>query len=106
MDGGPWKPARLSDGYWWHDWTGYGSGGSVVCARILRESGVRTRCAREPCAWHCPRPRGGMRDRLSASAAGIGAALGQLENQRSSSSSYGSPTSAASLGGSACRSST
>lgn len=83
MDGGDWKPARLSDGFWWHDWTGYGSGGHVVCARVLRADGMldtlRPRTLRVALA---PTGAVGMQDRVSASTAAIGAALGQLRNQK------------------------
>ena len=44
------------DDYWWHDWTGYGSGGYVVCARISAKASQDT--LPRACAWHCPRPRG------------------------------------------------
>src|SRR5262245_60609556 len=40
FDAGTWQPARFADGHWWLDWAGYGPGGHVVSARVLREDGT------------------------------------------------------------------
>ena len=34
IDGKEWKPCRECVGFWWYDWSGYGSGVHTVIARI------------------------------------------------------------------------
>jgi len=34
LDGKEWKPCRESVGFWWYDWSGYGSGAHTLLARI------------------------------------------------------------------------
>jgi hypothetical protein len=42
IDDGAWRPCRQAEGYWWFDWSGYGSGGHHAVARIQRENGRKT----------------------------------------------------------------
>lgn len=39
INGGPWKPCRHSVGFWWFDWSGYGSGRHTILARVVTPSG-------------------------------------------------------------------
>lgn len=39
INGGPWKSCRYSVGFWWFDWSGYGSGRNTIVARVLTPSG-------------------------------------------------------------------
>lgn len=47
VDGAPWRLCRYSSGFWWYDWTDYGSGEHELVARILpfdsRNYALRTR---------------------------------------------------------------
>jgi hypothetical protein len=47
IDGAPWQLCRYSSGFWWYDWSDYGSGEHEVVARILpfdsRNYTLRTR---------------------------------------------------------------
>lgn len=47
IDGAPWQLCRYSSGFWWYDWSDYGSGDHEVVARILpfdsRNYTLRTR---------------------------------------------------------------
>jgi hypothetical protein len=47
IDGAPWRLCRYSAGFWWYDWTDYGTGEHEVVARILpfdsRNYTLRTR---------------------------------------------------------------
>jgi hypothetical protein len=44
---GPWQPCRRASGYWWHDWTGFGSGSYQARARMHNPEGrVMTTLAR------------------------------------------------------------
>ncbi len=35
FDGKAWQPCRQSNGFWWYDWSGYGSGAHSVSARVF-----------------------------------------------------------------------
>ncbi len=35
IDGKEWQPCRESVGFWWYDWSGFGSGVHTVVSRIL-----------------------------------------------------------------------
>jgi hypothetical protein len=39
IDDSPWRPCRLSAGFWWHLWTGYGPGLHSVKAQALGADG-------------------------------------------------------------------
>ncbi|MBI4679213.1 MAG: hypothetical protein HY748_16685 [Elusimicrobia bacterium] len=44
---GPWQSCRLSSGYWWYDWIGFGSGSYQTRARMRTcEGRVMTTLAR------------------------------------------------------------
>lgn len=39
INSGPWQACRPASGYWWFDWSGYGSGGYKAVARIRPRNG-------------------------------------------------------------------
>ena len=39
VDRGPWQRCRHACGFWWYDWSGYGSGEHTVAARGTTRSG-------------------------------------------------------------------
>ena len=39
VDRGPWHPCRHACGFWWYDWTGYGSGAHQLAARGTMRDG-------------------------------------------------------------------
>lgn len=39
LDAGDWQECRGESGHWWYEWTGYGPGAHMVCARIRRSDG-------------------------------------------------------------------
>lgn len=43
IDQGEWQPCRQAVGYWWYDWSGYGSGEHEVVSRVETSDGKRSR---------------------------------------------------------------
>lgn len=39
IDKEPWLPCRLTSGYWWYDWSGYGRGKHTLAARMRAGDG-------------------------------------------------------------------
>jgi hypothetical protein len=39
INDGAWRPCRQAEGYWWHDWSGYGAGPHSVFARVRLPNG-------------------------------------------------------------------
>jgi hypothetical protein len=39
IDRGPWLPCRQACGFWWYDWSGYGSGEHMINARATAQDG-------------------------------------------------------------------
>jgi hypothetical protein len=39
IDQADWQPCRVSEGYWWSDWSGYENGEHEITARIVTAEG-------------------------------------------------------------------